>query len=369
MRNGKGRFRLRCIGASLSFFVARFVIRQTALFDPIYTTAIPVGMPFRRASRPFPRYAGTDAMDTRTAESGTQNRPLAALSSTERAFRDTADQARSSVAGDRQATDNIFPALRYDLAFGRDDGWPSDRDGDRRFQQTAACNALRPMESRLARGLLQTRDRTDSHTLPLTQEFLSQMVGVRRTTVTLVARQLEQAGVIRHRRGRIEIADRMESKRWLLPQIRACRAEAILAQISLFRQGNFFVLPCSLVRWEMSGTAHFVSPRTKFSCDWTLCSCWKKQDWRCRSSSAPSKLLPISRSKHLRSFFSLPMSALSGVSTVSRLRMSQVSVGHVSKRHHLWADIQDRGSNSCGLLMPIGRRPRSWLMPSRQPNK
>ena len=75
-------------------------------------------------------------------------------------------------------------------------------------QQTAACNALHTMESRLARWLLQTLDRIDSDVLPLTQEFLSQMLGVRRTTVTLVARQLEQAGVIQTRRGRIVVVDR-----------------------------------------------------------------------------------------------------------------------------------------------------------------
>jgi CRP-like cAMP-binding protein len=75
-------------------------------------------------------------------------------------------------------------------------------------QQTAACNALHPLECRLARWLLQTRDRIDSDVLPLTQEFLSQMLGVRRTTVTLVARQLEQAGVIQNRRGRIVVTDR-----------------------------------------------------------------------------------------------------------------------------------------------------------------
>src|ERR1700730_144849 len=74
-------------------------------------------------------------------------------------------------------------------------------------QQTAACNALHAMESRLARWLLQTRDRIDTDVLPLTQEFLSQMLGVRRTTVTLVARQLEQAGLIQNRRGRIVIID------------------------------------------------------------------------------------------------------------------------------------------------------------------
>jgi CRP-like cAMP-binding protein len=76
------------------------------------------------------------------------------------------------------------------------------------IQQTAACNGLHATEARLARWLLQTRDRVDDDTLPLTQEFLSQMLAVRRTTVTLVARQLEELGVIRHRRGRIEIADR-----------------------------------------------------------------------------------------------------------------------------------------------------------------
>jgi CRP-like cAMP-binding protein len=74
-------------------------------------------------------------------------------------------------------------------------------------QQTAACNALHPAESRLARWLLQTRDRIDSDVLPLAQEFLSQMLGVRRTTVTLVARQLEQAGHSKSS-GQIVIIDR-----------------------------------------------------------------------------------------------------------------------------------------------------------------
>jgi len=75
-------------------------------------------------------------------------------------------------------------------------------------QQTAACNALHTTESRLARWLLQTRDRVDGDELPLTQEFLSQMLGVQRTTVTLIARQLERAGLILHRRGRITVVDR-----------------------------------------------------------------------------------------------------------------------------------------------------------------
>ena len=49
--------------------------------------------------------------------------------------------------------------------------------------QAAACNALHATESRLARWLLQTRDRIDSDVLPLTQEFLSQMLGIRRASM------------------------------------------------------------------------------------------------------------------------------------------------------------------------------------------
>jgi len=75
-------------------------------------------------------------------------------------------------------------------------------------QQTAACNALHPVEARLSRSLLQARDRLESNTIKLTHEFLSQMLGVRRTTVTVVANMLQQAGLIRYHRGHIEIIDR-----------------------------------------------------------------------------------------------------------------------------------------------------------------
>jgi CRP-like cAMP-binding protein len=75
-------------------------------------------------------------------------------------------------------------------------------------QQSAGCNALHPLETRLCRWLLQTRDRNESDHLPLTQEFLSQMLGVRRTTLTLVARELQSAGLIRYSRGKIEILNR-----------------------------------------------------------------------------------------------------------------------------------------------------------------
>jgi CRP-like cAMP-binding protein len=76
-------------------------------------------------------------------------------------------------------------------------------------QQTAGCNALHKAEARLARWLLQTRDRIESDRIPLTQEFLSQMLGVRRTTVTVVAGVLQEAGLIRYRRGYVEIIDRL----------------------------------------------------------------------------------------------------------------------------------------------------------------
>jgi CRP-like cAMP-binding protein len=75
-------------------------------------------------------------------------------------------------------------------------------------QQTVACNAFHRVEARLCRWLLQIRDQTDVDFLPLTQEFLANMLGVRRTTVTLAARALQKAGLIRYRRGRIEIVDR-----------------------------------------------------------------------------------------------------------------------------------------------------------------
>jgi hypothetical protein len=74
------------------------------------------------------------------------------------------------------------------------------------LQHGAACNALHPVEARLARWLLHFRDRMDHDVLPLTQEALSEILGVRRTTVTLLMRNLRATGAIRNdRRGQIEI--------------------------------------------------------------------------------------------------------------------------------------------------------------------
>jgi CRP-like cAMP-binding protein len=74
-------------------------------------------------------------------------------------------------------------------------------------QQSAACNASHSVEARVARWLLRARDLWDSETLPLTQEFLAQMIGVQRNAVSIVAHELQRAGIIRYSRGQIEITN------------------------------------------------------------------------------------------------------------------------------------------------------------------
>jgi len=74
-------------------------------------------------------------------------------------------------------------------------------------QQSAACNASHSVESRLSRLLLRARDLSDSEGLPLTQEFLAQMIGVRRNAVSIVAHAFQQAGFVSYSRGQIEIRD------------------------------------------------------------------------------------------------------------------------------------------------------------------
>jgi CRP-like cAMP-binding protein len=77
-------------------------------------------------------------------------------------------------------------------------------------QQNAACNAIHHGSSRLCRWLLQCADRTGSEQLLLTQECLAEMLGVRRTTVTLLAQEMRKRGIVRYSRGRITILDRAE---------------------------------------------------------------------------------------------------------------------------------------------------------------
>ncbi len=76
------------------------------------------------------------------------------------------------------------------------------------LSQQVACNGLHSIQERCARWLLLTHDRVGADEFPLTQEFLAQMLGVRRASVTVVAGALQQAGFIRYGRGRVRVADR-----------------------------------------------------------------------------------------------------------------------------------------------------------------
>ena len=85
-------------------------------------------------------------------------------------------------------------------------------------QQTAACNAVHNVQQRTCKWLLRMHDLAGTD-LPLTQEFLAQMMGVRRTSVTDVAGELQKAGMISYSRGRIHIRDLEQIRQW------ACECE------------------------------------------------------------------------------------------------------------------------------------------------
>jgi CRP-like cAMP-binding protein len=80
-------------------------------------------------------------------------------------------------------------------------------------QQTAACNAVHDVQARTCKWLLRMHDLAGPD-LELTQEFLAQMMGVRRTSVTQVAGHLQKAGMITYSRGRIHIADIDQVRAW-----------------------------------------------------------------------------------------------------------------------------------------------------------
>jgi len=75
--------------------------------------------------------------------------------------------------------------------------------------QNVACNAAHTEQQRCARWLLTCRDQAEHDTFKLTQEYLADMLGVRRSTVTVVAGTLQQAGLIHYRRGAIKVLDRL----------------------------------------------------------------------------------------------------------------------------------------------------------------
>jgi CRP-like cAMP-binding protein len=76
--------------------------------------------------------------------------------------------------------------------------------------QSVLCNRMHEVDARLARWLLTSADRMESESLNLTQEFLSQMLGVQRSTVTVAAGELQRAGMIGYSRGKINILKRAE---------------------------------------------------------------------------------------------------------------------------------------------------------------
>ena len=78
------------------------------------------------------------------------------------------------------------------------------------ISQTTACNRFHTIDQRLARWLLETQERAKSSKIYLTHEFMSNMLGVRRTGVTVAAQKLQDQGIISYSRGRIEIIDRQK---------------------------------------------------------------------------------------------------------------------------------------------------------------
>lgn len=81
------------------------------------------------------------------------------------------------------------------------------------IEQTAACNALHDVTSRLSRWLLQTSDKINDDTIPFTREFLGKMLGVQRGTITVAAAKFEADGLIHTHRGRIQLLNKKALKK------------------------------------------------------------------------------------------------------------------------------------------------------------
>ncbi len=88
--------------------------------------------------------------------------------------------------------------------------------------QITACNRLHQAEARFSRWMLMVQDRAGTNVIPMTQEFLADMLGTRRTTVAEVAGRLQRAGCIKYKRGVVTIVDRE------LLQQHACECYSLL---------------------------------------------------------------------------------------------------------------------------------------------
>lgn len=109
------------------------------------------------------------------------------------AFRIDADSMRQAL---RSCPQLVVTLIRYSQEVAME------------LSQIAACNRLHDVNERLARWLLMSRDRIASDALPLTQDFLSQMLGMRRASVSVAASILQKAGFIHYERGHVTIVDR-----------------------------------------------------------------------------------------------------------------------------------------------------------------
>ena len=78
----------------------------------------------------------------------------------------------------------------------------------RNTAQIVACNVLHPVLERMCRWLLMIHDRVEMKEFPITQEFLAEMLGVRRQTISIIAGTLQKAGLITYRRGVVQILNR-----------------------------------------------------------------------------------------------------------------------------------------------------------------
>jgi CRP-like cAMP-binding protein len=90
--------------------------------------------------------------------------------------------------------------------------------------QTAACNRLHNIETRLARWLLMAQDRAESELLPITHDFLATMLGTDRPSVSLAAGILQKRNIIRYRRGSVRVVNRKKLERF------ACECYAVVQE-------------------------------------------------------------------------------------------------------------------------------------------
>lgn len=93
------------------------------------------------------------------------------------------------------------------------------------LSQTTACNSLHSLEQRLARWMLEVQDRVNSDELKLTQEFIADMLGVRRAGVTQAAQKLQAASLIEYSRGRVKVLDHQRLEASACECFKAVRGE------------------------------------------------------------------------------------------------------------------------------------------------